>query len=77
MKKRENIWKDAFSRYITVIQPFYSKFYQILGRFFQKDFFTSLSDAKLGEDVLKDIGGGDFACYLAEVVENLADILAK
>lgn len=55
MKKRENIWKDALSCYIAVFQLIYSKFYQILGRFFQLDFFTSLSDAKMFKNISKHI----------------------
>ena len=35
-----------------------------------------LSDAEFGEDGVEDVVGGDFAGYLAEVVEYLADILA-
>ena len=36
-----------------------------------------LADAELGEDGLEDVGGGDFAGDLAEVVEDAADVLAE
>ena len=34
------------------------------------------TDAELGEDGLEDVGGGDFAGDLAEVVDDAADVLA-
>ena len=36
-----------------------------------------LAYAEVGEDVLEDVGGCDFAGDLAEVVENLADVVAE
>ncbi len=35
-----------------------------------------LADAEFGEDGLEDVGGGDFAGDFAEVVDDVADILA-
>ena len=35
-----------------------------------------LADAEFGEDGVEDVVRGDFAGDLAEVVENLADVLA-